>query len=142
MGNGFRYSLWRVWELDGNCFLGKEWPLNSVEQEGFLGPGRQLRLTYVSVFPSSFSTECPSQEMDIVFLIDGSGSIYESSFKQMKDFVRALMGHFEGTNTLVKTGSLRPGEWGASESCLGEGQPRRRPGIARRWFSGPVPWWG
>uniref|UniRef100_A0A8C0L485 Integrin alpha-D-like n=1 Tax=Canis lupus dingo TaxID=286419 RepID=A0A8C0L485_CANLU len=89
-----------VWELDGNCFLGKEWPLNSVEQEGFLGPGRQLRLTYVSVFPSSFSTECPSQEMDIVFLIDGSGSIYESSFKQMKDFVRALMGHFEGTNTL------------------------------------------
>uniref|UniRef100_A0A8C0L476 Integrin alpha-D-like n=1 Tax=Canis lupus dingo TaxID=286419 RepID=A0A8C0L476_CANLU len=41
-----------------------------------------------------------SQEMDIVFLIDGSGSIYESSFKQMKDFVRALMGHFEGTNTL------------------------------------------
>ncbi|XP_038395658.1 integrin alpha-D-like isoform X1 [Canis lupus familiaris] len=44
--------------------------------------------------------ECPSQEMDIVFLIDGSGSIYESSFKQMKDFVRALMGHFEGTNTL------------------------------------------
>eukprot|EP00071_Canis_lupus_P041645 XP_022275202.1 integrin alpha-D isoform X4 [Canis lupus familiaris] len=44
--------------------------------------------------------ECPSQEMDIVFLIDGSGSIEQSDFKQMKDFVRAVMGQFEGTNTL------------------------------------------
>ncbi|XP_044928447.1 integrin alpha-D isoform X3 [Mustela putorius furo] len=44
--------------------------------------------------------ECPSQEMDIVFLIDGSGSIVQSDFKQMKDFVRAVMGQFEGTNTL------------------------------------------
>ena len=43
--------------------------------------------------------------MDIVFLIDGSGSIGQSDFKQMKDFVRAVMGQFEGTNTLVKTGS-------------------------------------
>nr|KAF6489728.1 integrin subunit alpha D [Molossus molossus] len=38
--------------------------------------------------------------MDIVFLIDGSGSIDQSDFQQMKDFVRAVMGHFEGTNTL------------------------------------------
>ncbi|XP_045705083.1 LOW QUALITY PROTEIN: integrin alpha-D-like [Phyllostomus hastatus] len=44
--------------------------------------------------------ECPNQEMDIVFLIDGSGSIDHSDFKQMKDFVRAVMGQFEGTNTL------------------------------------------
>ncbi|XP_071077916.1 integrin alpha-D isoform X4 [Desmodus rotundus] len=44
--------------------------------------------------------ECPNQEMDIVFLIDGSGSIGQSDFKQMKDFVRAVMGQFEGTNTL------------------------------------------
>ncbi|XP_045849455.1 integrin alpha-D-like isoform X3 [Meles meles] len=38
--------------------------------------------------------------MDIVFLIDGSGSIDQRDFKQMKDFVRAVMGQFEGTNTL------------------------------------------
>ncbi|XP_045849454.1 integrin alpha-D-like isoform X2 [Meles meles] len=44
--------------------------------------------------------ECPSQKMDIVFLIDGSGSIDQRDFKQMKDFVRAVMGQFEGTNTL------------------------------------------
>lgn len=49
--------------------------------------------------------------MDIVFLIDGSGSISQSDFKQMKDFVRAVMGQFEGTGTLVKTGSPRPAEW-------------------------------
>ena len=84
----------------------------SVEQEGFLGPGRQLGLTQASLIPSSFSTECPSQEMDIVFLIDGSGSIAQSDFQRIKDFVRAVMGQFGGTNTLVKTGSPRPGEWG------------------------------
>ncbi|KAF5914659.1 hypothetical protein HPG69_005156 [Diceros bicornis minor] len=44
--------------------------------------------------------ECPVQEMDIVFLIDGSGSITPNDFKQMKDFVRAMMGQFEGTDTL------------------------------------------
>ncbi|KAM5328037.1 integrin alpha-D-like isoform 2-T2 [Glossophaga mutica] len=44
--------------------------------------------------------ECPNEEMDIVFLIDGSGSIGHSDFKRMKDFVRAVMGQFEGTNTL------------------------------------------
>ncbi|XP_016073129.1 PREDICTED: integrin alpha-D [Miniopterus natalensis] len=44
--------------------------------------------------------ECPSQEMDIVFLIDGSGSINKRNFRQMKDFVRAVIGRFEGTNTL------------------------------------------
>ncbi|XP_036889544.1 LOW QUALITY PROTEIN: integrin alpha-D-like, partial [Sturnira hondurensis] len=44
--------------------------------------------------------ECPVQEMDIVFLIDGSGSIGHSDFERMKDFVRAVMGQFEGTNTL------------------------------------------
>ncbi|XP_053410996.1 integrin alpha-D isoform X1 [Nycticebus coucang] len=44
--------------------------------------------------------ECPSQEIDIVFLIDGSGSIAPNEFNQMKDFVRAVMDHFKGTNTL------------------------------------------
>ena len=137
MGNGFGPPLWRMWKLGGNSFLGQERPLNSVEQEGFLGPGRQLRLTYVSVFPSSFSTECPSQEMDIVFLIDGSGSIEQSDFKQMKDFVRAVMGQFEGTNTLVKTGSLRPRSGVRVAVALGKANLG---GIAGGWFSGPVPW--
>lgn len=50
--------------------------------------------------------------MDIVFLIDGSGSIVQSDFKQMKDFVRAVMGQFEGTNTLVRLG---PRDLGSEE---------------------------
>lgn len=56
--------------------------------------------------------------MDIVFLIDGSGSIDESDFKQMKAFVRAVMGQFEGTNTLVKTGPPKAQGLGSGE---GEG---------------------
>ncbi|XP_035578375.1 integrin alpha-D-like isoform X3 [Zalophus californianus] len=66
--------------------------------EGFcllLGSHLQTIWTMPAALP-----ECPSQEMDIVFLIDGSGSIVQSDFKQMKDFVRAVMGQFEGTNTL------------------------------------------
>ncbi|KAM5197809.1 integrin alpha-D isoform 6-T6 [Hipposideros larvatus] len=43
---------------------------------------------------------CPHSETDIAFLMDGSGSIDPSDFKRMKDFVRAVMGQFEGTNTL------------------------------------------
>ena len=86
-----------------------------------LGPGRQLGPTLASLIPSSFSTECPSQEMDIVFLIDGSGSIDQRDFKQMKNFVIAVMGQFEGTNTLVKIESPRPGEcWAGGGGCLWE----------------------
>uniref|UniRef100_G1S2R4 Integrin subunit alpha D n=1 Tax=Nomascus leucogenys TaxID=61853 RepID=G1S2R4_NOMLE len=44
--------------------------------------------------------ECPHQETDIVFLIDGSGSIDQNDFNQMKGFVQAVMGQFEGTDTL------------------------------------------
>ncbi|XP_064218755.1 integrin alpha-D isoform X3 [Aotus nancymaae] len=44
--------------------------------------------------------ECPHQEMDIVFLIDGSGSIDENDFNQMKGFVQAVMDQFEDTDTL------------------------------------------
>ncbi|XP_033074122.1 integrin alpha-D isoform X2 [Trachypithecus francoisi] len=44
--------------------------------------------------------ECPHQEMDIVFLIDGSGSIKQNDFNQMKGFVQAVMEQFEGTDTL------------------------------------------
>ncbi|XP_008591420.1 PREDICTED: integrin alpha-D [Galeopterus variegatus] len=60
-----------------------------------LGAHLQIIRTVPAALP-----ECPNQEMDIAFLIDGSGSIARSDFDQMKDFVRAVMGQFEGTNTL------------------------------------------
>ncbi|XP_054570113.1 integrin alpha-D, partial [Eptesicus fuscus] len=60
-----------------------------------LGPQLQVERRVPAAQP-----ECPHQEMDIVFLIDGSGSIGQSDFKQMKNFVRAVMGQFKGTNTL------------------------------------------
>ncbi|ERE78869.1 integrin alpha-X [Cricetulus griseus] len=44
--------------------------------------------------------KCPVQDMDIAFLIDGSGSIEKSDFSQMKTFVKALMGLFSSNNTL------------------------------------------
>ncbi|XP_031514143.1 integrin alpha-D isoform X2 [Papio anubis] len=44
--------------------------------------------------------ECPHQEMDIVFLIDGSGSIKQNDFNRMKGFVQAVMDQFAGTDTL------------------------------------------
>ncbi|KAK1344504.1 hypothetical protein QTO34_013201 [Cnephaeus nilssonii] len=67
--------------VEGSCLL--------------LGPQLQVVRTVPAARP-----ECPHQEMDIVFLIDGSGSIGQSDFKQMKNFVRAVMDQFKGTNTL------------------------------------------
>ncbi|KAB1263492.1 Integrin alpha-D [Camelus dromedarius] len=66
-------------------------------------------LLIISTVPAALP-ECPNQEMNIVFLIDDSGSIDPTDFKQMKNFVRAVMGQFKGTNTLVKTGLPRPGQ--------------------------------
>ncbi|XP_072452919.1 integrin alpha-D isoform X2 [Notamacropus eugenii] len=43
--------------------------------------------------------ECPRQENDIVFLIDGSASIDSHDFQQMKSFVRAVIDQFKETNT-------------------------------------------
>uniref|UniRef100_A0A2K5C096 Integrin subunit alpha X n=1 Tax=Aotus nancymaae TaxID=37293 RepID=A0A2K5C096_AOTNA len=43
--------------------------------------------------------ECPRQEQDIVFLIDGSGSISYNNFATMKSFVRAVMSHFQRPST-------------------------------------------
>ncbi|XP_073916248.1 integrin alpha-D-like isoform X4 [Castor canadensis] len=60
-----------------------------------LGAHLQIIRTVPAALP-----ECLHQEMDIVFLIDGSGSIEQSDFSQMKNFVRAVMGQFEGTNTM------------------------------------------
>ncbi|XP_043835204.1 integrin alpha-D-like [Dromiciops gliroides] len=70
-----------VFYLNGVCFL-----LNSTLRE-------------VRKVPASLR-ECPKQEIDIAFLIDGSGSIGSDDFQRMKDFVRTVMGQFTGTNTL------------------------------------------
>ncbi|XP_045399191.1 integrin alpha-D-like isoform X3 [Lemur catta] len=59
-----------------------------------LGSHLQIIRTVPAALP-----ECPVPEMDIVFLIDGSGSIDQSEFLQMKAFVRAVMGWFKGTNS-------------------------------------------
>ncbi|XP_057634438.1 integrin alpha-D [Chionomys nivalis] len=55
-------------------------------------------LQFIQAVPATLP-ECPVQEMDIVFLIDGSGSIDQSDFSQMKAFVKTLMGQFASTNT-------------------------------------------
>ncbi|XP_027965700.1 integrin alpha-X-like isoform X4 [Eumetopias jubatus] len=43
--------------------------------------------------------ECPKQEQDIVFLIDGSGSISFHDFRKMLNFVKAVMRQFQRPNT-------------------------------------------
>ncbi|XP_051001335.1 integrin alpha-M [Acomys russatus] len=43
---------------------------------------------------------CPQQESDIVFLIDGSGSIKTTEFQQMKEFVSTVMDKFKTSKTL------------------------------------------
>ncbi|XP_039334104.2 integrin alpha-D isoform X1 [Saimiri boliviensis] len=60
-----------------------------------LGSHWEIIRTVPSALP-----DCPHQEMDIVFLIDGSGSIDENDFNQMKGFVQAVMDQFEDTDTL------------------------------------------
>ncbi|GAB1292760.1 Integrin alpha-D [Apodemus speciosus] len=60
-----------------------------------LGSSLQLIRAVPATMP-----ECPGQEMDIAFLIDGSGSIDQSDFNQMKNFVKALIDQFAGTGTL------------------------------------------
>uniref|UniRef100_A0A8C3FG69 VWFA domain-containing protein n=1 Tax=Chrysemys picta bellii TaxID=8478 RepID=A0A8C3FG69_CHRPI len=44
--------------------------------------------------------ECPKRPTDIVFLIDGSGSIGDHDFGTMKTFVIEVIRHFRGTDTL------------------------------------------
>ncbi|XP_006871997.1 PREDICTED: integrin alpha-M [Chrysochloris asiatica] len=49
-------------------------------------------------FPETLK-ECPQQESDIVFLIDGSGSINPRDFQRMKEFVSTVMGQFKKPKT-------------------------------------------
>nr|XP_051690911.1 integrin alpha-X isoform X1 [Oryctolagus cuniculus] len=50
------------------------------------------------MFPTALQ-ECPKLEQDIVFLIDGSGSISFSNFATMKNFVKAVMSQFPRPST-------------------------------------------
>lgn len=54
----------------------------------------------------SFSAECPQQESDIAFLIDGSGSINSNDFLKMKQFVSTVMNQFTKSKTLVRASGL------------------------------------
>lgn len=56
--------------------------------------------------------ECPRQEQDIVFLIDGSGSISSDDFTKMLNFVKAVMSQFQRPNTQVCP-------WGREGKCAG-----------------------
>lgn len=100
--------------------LRQGWPPGSVEQKGFLGPRKWLGPAHAFLIPPSLSAECPHQEIDVVFLIDGSGSIDRNDFKRMKNFVRAVMDQFKGTHTLVKAGPPRPGDWDQGGSTSGK----------------------
>nr|KAF6440841.1 integrin subunit alpha M [Rousettus aegyptiacus] len=44
--------------------------------------------------------ECPQQDSDIAFLIDGSGSIISNDFQRMKEFVSTVMNQFTKSKTL------------------------------------------
>uniref|UniRef100_A0A452QX68 Integrin subunit alpha M n=1 Tax=Ursus americanus TaxID=9643 RepID=A0A452QX68_URSAM len=53
--------------------------------------------------PQSFPEkirECPRQDSDIAFLIDGSGSINPIDFQRMKEFVSTVMDRFKNSKTL------------------------------------------
>ncbi|XP_047290031.1 integrin alpha-X isoform X4 [Homo sapiens] len=65
--------------LTGLCFL--------------LGPTQLTQRLPVS------RQECPRQEQDIVFLIDGSGSISSRNFATMMNFVRAVISQFQRPST-------------------------------------------
>ncbi|XP_004479487.2 LOW QUALITY PROTEIN: integrin alpha-X [Dasypus novemcinctus] len=59
-------------------------------------------LTYPSSYPRRFPAalqECPRQEQDIAFLIDGSGSISRPDFAKMINFVKAEMSQFQRPTT-------------------------------------------
>ncbi|XP_047390037.1 integrin alpha-X [Sciurus carolinensis] len=65
-----------------------------------------IGLCFLLVFPSEQGQrlpaafqECPRQDQDIVFLIDGSGSISSQEFATMINFVKAVMSQFRRPNT-------------------------------------------
>lgn len=61
------------------------------------------------------SSECPRQEQDIVFLVDGSGSIHSRDFAKMLSFVKAVMSQFQRPRTQVHPW----GRAGTGQACRG-----------------------
>uniref|UniRef100_A0A452QWB3 Integrin subunit alpha M n=1 Tax=Ursus americanus TaxID=9643 RepID=A0A452QWB3_URSAM len=70
--------------VNGLCFL--------------FGPNlrQQPQIHALSLVPQ----ECPRQDSDIAFLIDGSGSINPIDFQRMKEFVSTVMDRFKNSKTL------------------------------------------
>lgn len=68
------------------------------EENEFLQPGDLVSLGGPGLH---LFLECPKQDQDIVFLIDGSGSISSDNFKTMLNFVEAVMSQFQGSSTQV-----------------------------------------
>jgi len=62
---------------------------------------------------------CPRQDQDIVFLIDGSGSITYTDFEKMLAFVKAVMSQLQQSSTRVSPrGNARPRDfWEACWAC-------------------------
>lgn len=61
-----------------------------------------LKPEHLITLHSFHGPECPQQESDIAFLIDGSGSIKTDDFQRMKEFVSTVMNQFTKSNTLVR----------------------------------------
>ncbi|XP_054524314.1 integrin alpha-X isoform X2 [Pan troglodytes] len=78
-GPTVHHACGRNMYLTGLCFL--------------LGPTQLTQRLPVS------RQECPRQEQDIVFLIDGSGSISSRNFATMMNFVRAVISQFQRPST-------------------------------------------
>ncbi|XP_029769157.1 integrin alpha-D-like [Terrapene carolina triunguis] len=69
-----------------------------------------LRLQQLRRIPDSLP-ECPKRPTDIVFLIDGSGSIDYRDFETMKTFVIEVIRRFRGTNTLFALAQFSSSFW-------------------------------
>uniref|UniRef100_A0A674ITI9 VWFA domain-containing protein n=1 Tax=Terrapene triunguis TaxID=2587831 RepID=A0A674ITI9_9SAUR len=68
------------------------------------------RLQQLRRIPDSLP-ECPKRPTDIVFLIDGSGSIDYRDFETMKTFVIEVIRRFRGTNTLFALAQFSSSFW-------------------------------
>lgn len=79
--------------------------------------------------------ECPRQDQDIVFLIDGSGSIYSDDFQIMLKFVKTVMSQFQRPHTQVCLWGHGPGLGPAGLAEKARWAGLRSPGEAVLTFS-------
>lgn len=83
------------------------------------------------------SPECPRQEQDIAFLIDGSGSISSTNFNKMLNFVKAMMSQFQSPSSQVCSQG-REGK-GAAAPAPSPPQGKLVGGTPGSWCLGPAP---